>query len=69
MLFFGCRSPSQDFLYRSRLEGWRASGVLSSLAVAFSREGPCKVRGGGGQGSRGCVESGKSGGRGRREDA
>jgi NADPH-ferrihemoprotein reductase len=43
VLFFGCHSPRHDYLYQQRLEGWRASGVLGSLAVAFSREGPCKV--------------------------
>lgn len=44
VLFFGCRG-SGDYLYRSRLEGWKESGVLSDLQVAFSREpGQKKVR-------------------------
>jgi sulfite reductase alpha subunit-like flavoprotein len=42
-LFFGCRSSAEDFIYRSELEGYLASGVLSGLHVAFSREGASKV--------------------------
>ena len=40
-LFFGCRNQA-DFIFRDRLEGWLASGVLTGLHVAFSRpeEGP-----------------------------
>jgi cytochrome P450 / NADPH-cytochrome P450 reductase len=36
-LFFGCRHPQQDFLYRDELEKWAAEGV-TELYVAFSRE-------------------------------
>ncbi|KAI8468257.1 MAG: cytochrome P450 [Monoraphidium minutum] len=43
LLFFGCRSASEDFIYRDTLEGWADSGVLSGLHVAFSRDGPSKV--------------------------
>ncbi|MEM7545737.1 MAG: cytochrome P450 [Pseudomonadota bacterium] len=36
MLFFGCRHPDQDFLYREELEGWAKDGI-ADLQVAFSR--------------------------------
>lgn len=37
MLFFGCRHPEQDFLYREELEGHARSGLVD-LHVAFSRK-------------------------------
>ncbi|MBX3577200.1 MAG: cytochrome P450 [Rhizobiaceae bacterium] len=36
MLFFGCRHPDQDFIYRDELEAAAANG-LTALHVAFSR--------------------------------
>jgi cytochrome P450 / NADPH-cytochrome P450 reductase len=36
MLFFGCRHPDQDFLYREELEAMAVQG-LAELHVAFSR--------------------------------
>jgi len=36
ILFFGCRHPDQDFLYREQLEGWAGEG-LCELHTAFSR--------------------------------
>ena len=36
LLFFGCRNPEQDFLYRDELTAWAEAGVMS-LQVAFSR--------------------------------
>ena len=42
MLFFGCRSPEEDYLYRDELEEWAAAGLMD-LNVAFSRQGPDKV--------------------------
>ncbi|MDJ0614723.1 MAG: cytochrome P450 [Rhizobiaceae bacterium] len=37
VLYFGCRHPDQDFLYREELEGYKADGV-TDLHVAFSRQ-------------------------------
>ena len=42
-MFFGCRKPDEDYLYRADLEGFAADGTLSELICAFSREGPKKV--------------------------
>lgn len=42
ILFFGCRHPDQDFLYREELEGYAADGV-ADLRVAFSRKEKSKV--------------------------
>jgi cytochrome P450/NADPH-cytochrome P450 reductase len=42
MLFFGCRHPDQDYLYRDELEGFAKDGI-AELHVAFSREGKSKV--------------------------
>src|SRR5947199_2750243 len=40
MLFFGCRHPDQDYLYRDELKSFEASGI-TELHTAFSRaEGP-----------------------------
>lgn len=38
LLFFGCRHPEIDFLYREELEAAVQSGALTSLVTAFSRE-------------------------------
>lgn len=38
LLFFGCRRPDHDYLYREELLGYVASGDLSLLQTAFSRE-------------------------------
>lgn len=37
LLFFGCRHPEQDFLYREELEGYAQQGIVN-LVTAFSRE-------------------------------
>ena len=42
LLFFGCRRPDEDYLYRDELEADSAAGLME-LHVAFSREGPEKV--------------------------
>uniref|UniRef100_A0A7S3UFK6 NADPH--hemoprotein reductase n=2 Tax=Picocystis salinarum TaxID=88271 RepID=A0A7S3UFK6_9CHLO len=42
-LFFGCRDRCKDFIYEKELRAWEASQiVLTSLHVAFSREGKKK---------------------------
>jgi cytochrome P450/NADPH-cytochrome P450 reductase len=41
LLFFGCRHPDQDYLYRDELERWAADGIVE-LHVAFSRLGDTK---------------------------
>ncbi len=40
-LYFGCRRPDEDFLYREELEGYAAAGIVE-LHVAFSRVDPAK---------------------------
>ena len=42
LLFFGCRHPDQDFLYREDLERWSADGI-ADLHVAFSRKEKTKT--------------------------
>ncbi|KDO31809.1 hypothetical protein SPRG_03729 [Saprolegnia parasitica CBS 223.65] len=37
-LFFGCRSKTQDFLFGDELQRYADSGVLTTLALAFSRD-------------------------------
>jgi cytochrome P450 / NADPH-cytochrome P450 reductase len=41
-LFFGCRHPDQDYLYRDELERYAADGIVD-LHVAFSRAGDTKT--------------------------
>lgn len=42
-LFFGDQHASCDFLYREELEDWTASGLLTELTTAFSRDQEHKV--------------------------
>eukprot|EP00877_Chromochloris_zofingiensis_P012867 jgi/Chrzof1/7834/Cz02g38070.t1 len=42
-LFFGCRTLAHDYIYKEELAKYQASGALSKLHVAFSRDGPMKV--------------------------
>lgn len=37
MLFFGCRHPEEDYLYREEFEKHAADGTLTKLVTAFSR--------------------------------
>jgi NADPH-ferrihemoprotein reductase len=37
LLFFGCRDPEKDYIYREELEAARDDGVLTLLSTAFSR--------------------------------
>ena len=43
MLFFGCRSIKEDYIYQEEFEGFKDEGVLSDLQVAFSRDQAQKV--------------------------
>jgi len=38
MLFYGCRHPDADFMYRDELERWQRDGLVD-LSVAYSRLG------------------------------
>ena len=42
MLFFGCRHPYQDYIYREELENFASAGI-ADLHVAFSRQEKKKV--------------------------
>eukprot|EP00752_Nemacystus_decipiens_P018761 g16821.t1 len=42
-LFFGCRSESQDWIFREEMEGFLAKGTLANLSTAFSRDAAEKV--------------------------
>lgn len=42
-LFFGDQHESCDYLYRDELEAWQASGTLTRLSLAFSRDQAKKV--------------------------
>ena len=43
ILFFGCRTSQDDFLYQEELEGYAAGRDLHKLCVAFSRDKASKV--------------------------
>ncbi len=42
-LFFGDQRASTDYLYREQIEAWQASGHLSELDLAFSRDQAEKI--------------------------
>lgn len=41
-LYFGCRNPNEDFLYKEELQAYEQAGVVT-LHTAFSRQGEKKV--------------------------
>jgi len=43
ILFFGCRHPDKDYIYREELEQYAVEGVITKLIVAFSRSQERKV--------------------------
>jgi len=43
VLFFGCRHPDKDYLYREELEEYSSKGIITHLSLAFSRETDEKV--------------------------
>ena len=43
ILYFGCKKPSQDYIYRDELQAWVEDGTLHQLHVAFSREQTPKI--------------------------
>lgn len=36
-LYYGCRDPDQDYIYKEELEAYVKEGVLTELNLAFSR--------------------------------
>ena len=42
-LFFGDQRSATDFLFRPEIEAWREGGLLTSLSLAWSRDGVQKV--------------------------
>ncbi|MEM6636556.1 MAG: flavodoxin domain-containing protein [Pseudomonadota bacterium] len=42
-LFFGDQHEGCDYLYRDQIEAWQATGLLSELSLAWSRDGAEKV--------------------------
>ena len=43
VLYFGCKTPHQDYLYENELKEFEKEGTLSNLRVAFSRTTEKKV--------------------------
>ena len=43
ILYFGCRSRTQDYLYEEELNEYVASGVITQLHLAFSRDQEQKI--------------------------
>ncbi|KAJ8612922.1 hypothetical protein CTAYLR_006197 [Chrysophaeum taylorii] len=43
ILYFGCKRPDLDHLYRDEMETWVADGVLNKLEIAYSRAQSHKV--------------------------
>ena len=43
ILFFGCRNPAQDYIYRDELQSYVDDGTLTKLHTAFSRTQAHKI--------------------------
>lgn len=43
-LYFGCRRNDTDYIYREEIKRAQLTGAMGNVHVAFSREGPQKVR-------------------------
>ena len=43
MLYFGCKTPHQDYIYEDELRDFENEGTLNNLRVAFSRKTEKKV--------------------------
>ena len=42
-LFFGDRNSNSDYIYESEINGWKESGLLTRLDLAFSRDQKEKI--------------------------
>ncbi|KHJ91157.1 FAD binding domain protein [Oesophagostomum dentatum] len=43
MLYYGCRHPEHDYIYRDEIEQWVSEGVITDLYCAFSRAQAHKI--------------------------
>ena len=43
ILYFGCRKQDSDYIYKSDINTWKQSGIITELKEAFSRETANKV--------------------------
>ncbi|KHJ83306.1 oxidoreductase NAD-binding domain protein, partial [Oesophagostomum dentatum] len=43
MLYYGCRHPEHDYIYKDEIEQWVSEGVITDLYCAFSRAQAHKI--------------------------
>ena len=36
-IFFGCRNPDEDYIFKEELKQFKAKGIVNNLFEAFSR--------------------------------